>query len=39
VSEEKLFDLYYLHPFEIVGIEGLWGFSVYIVLAVALTFI
>ncbi|CAD8151246.1 unnamed protein product [Paramecium pentaurelia] len=39
VSEEKLFDVYYLHPFEIVGIEGLWGFSVYVVLAIALTFI
>ncbi|CAD8069359.1 unnamed protein product [Paramecium sonneborni] len=39
VSEEKLFDVYYLHPFEIVGIEGLWGFSVYVVLAVSLTFI
>ncbi|CAD8062155.1 unnamed protein product [Paramecium sonneborni] len=39
VSEEKLFDVYYLHPFEIVGVEGLWGFSVYVVLAVALTFI
>ncbi|CAD8065849.1 unnamed protein product [Paramecium sonneborni] len=39
VSEEKLFDVYYIHPFEIVGIEGLQGFSVYSILAVALTFI
>lgn len=39
VSEEKLFEVYFLHPFEVVGVEGMWGFGVYVLLATSLTFV
>jgi hypothetical protein len=32
VVEEKLLGDYYLEPFQIVGTEGMWGISYYIVL-------
>lgn len=38
VSEEKLFDVYFLHPFQVVGAEGLWGLGAYIIITTSLTF-
>lgn len=32
IVEEKLLGDYYLEPFQIVGLEGMWGLSYYIVL-------
>lgn len=34
IVEEKLLSQYYLDPLKIVGIEGMWGFSIYIVLLI-----
>jgi hypothetical protein len=39
VFEEKLFSKYHLEPFQIVGIEGLWGLLFYAITLPAITFI
>jgi hypothetical protein len=39
ISEEKLFAVYFLHPFQVVGAEGCWGFFMYICLLPFLTFL
>lgn len=39
VSEEKLFSKYYLHPFQVVGTEGFWGLSFYVIILPLLMFI
>ena len=32
ITEEKLLSDYYLEPFQIVGTEGMWGLTYYVVL-------
>lgn len=32
MTEEKLFENYYLDPFKVVGLEGMWGSLYYIIL-------
>lgn len=39
VSEEKLFEIYYLHPLQVVGAEGMWGLGIYTLIMPALTFV
>ena len=39
VSEEKILSTYFLHPFQVVGAEGLWGLCGYVLLLPLLTFI
>lgn len=39
VSEEKLFRVFYIHPLQMVGWEGVWGLIIYSVILVILQFI
>ncbi len=39
IIEEKLLGNYYLNPLKVVGWEGVWGFSIYVVLLVIFQFI
>jgi hypothetical protein len=32
VVEEKLLGDYYLHPLKVVGLEGMWGLTYYVIL-------
>lgn len=39
ISEEKLLGNYYLHPLKVVGWEGFWGCTIYIILLIIMYFI
>lgn len=39
VCEEKLFRVFYIHPLQMVGWEGVWGLLIYSVILVILQFI
>ena len=39
ISEEKLLNIYYLHPLKIIGWEGFWGCFIYVILLIILQFI
>jgi len=39
VSEEKLFRVFYIHPLQMVGWEGVWGLIIYSVILITLQFI
>jgi drug/metabolite transporter (DMT)-like permease len=39
ISQEKLFEIYYLEPMEMVGWEGFWGTSIYTVIVIIFQFI
>ncbi|CAI2370816.1 unnamed protein product [Moneuplotes crassus] len=39
ISEEKLLGSYYLHPLKVVGWEGFWGCTIYLILLLIFQFI
>lgn len=38
VSEELLFKKFHLHPFQVVGTEGIWGLCIYAIVLPILTY-